>query len=120
VWDSREVPPHADTLRANCRRCGCSAASCPETLPDGVKLVLKSPGLAPHDPRIAPLLDAARAAGIADGRAGPLHAGLADLKAQTAPHRPNRPRPKPLAAAGAAAASEQAANDSPDELEPVR
>ena len=83
VWDSREAPPQAAGLH--------------EAVPDavllggvldveqlgGVQMVLKSPGLAPHDERIAPLLAAARATGIAIGGELDLFArALADLKAE--------------------------------------
>ena len=83
VWDSREQPPQAAALRdavpAAALRCG---ALTPDDLA-GVQLVLKSPGLAPSDARIAPLLDAARASGIAVGGELDLFArALADLKAQ--------------------------------------
>ena len=62
VWDSRAVPPNAAAL----------AAALPGAVPEqgapvlgDAQLVLKSPGLAPADPRIAPLLAAAAAAGVA-------------------------------------------------------
>ena len=77
VWDSRETPPQAAALRAGvpaCRR--CSGGELAEAQLDGVPRVLKSPGLAPHDERIAPLLAAARARGIAGaGRARPVRRG---------------------------------------------
>ena len=65
VWDSRENPPHADTLRHELPGVELFSGELPATLPEGTKLLLKSPGLAPHDPRIAPLLQSTRAAGIA-------------------------------------------------------
>ena len=63
VWDSREAAPQADALaeRAPSAR-RLQGALGPESLA-GVHWVLKSPGLAPHDPLIAPLLQAAREAG---------------------------------------------------------
>jgi UDP-N-acetylmuramoylalanine--D-glutamate ligase len=64
VWDSREQPPQAATLRAELPPVRLFSGALGDTLPEGVKLVLKSPGLAPHDARIAPLLAAARAAGM--------------------------------------------------------
>ena len=85
VWDSREQPPHADTLRAELPQVQLFSGELGETLPDGVKLVLKSPGLAPHDARIAPLLASARAAGVAVMAELDLFMqALADLKEQTA------------------------------------
>ncbi|MFZ5550022.1 MAG: UDP-N-acetylmuramoyl-L-alanine--D-glutamate ligase [Pseudomonadota bacterium] len=89
VWDSREAPPQANAL----------ALAVPEaTLMSGVldaqrlqgagdladvRLLLKSPGLAPVDERIAPLLAAARARGLAvQGELDLFAHALADLKAE--------------------------------------
>ena len=82
VWDSREQPSHAaalaDAAPGTTLRSGILSAIDLA----GVQLVLKSPGLAPHDARIAPLLEAARATGIAVGGELDLFArALADLKA---------------------------------------
>jgi UDP-N-acetylmuramoylalanine--D-glutamate ligase len=82
VWDSRDEPPHAALLAAELQQVerlhGALAA---ESLGDA-KLVLKSPGLAPRDERIAPLVDHARAVGIAVQGELDLYArALADLKA---------------------------------------
>ena len=82
VWDSREQTA-GDTLLAAewpaVRRIGG------ELLPaqlSGVMLVLKSPGLAPGDVRVAPLLHEARAIGIAVlGELDLFARALADLKA---------------------------------------
>ena len=82
VWDSREQTA-GDTLLAAewpaVRRIGG------ELLPaqlSGVMLVLKSPGLAPGDVRVAPLLREARAIGIAVlGELDLFARALADLKA---------------------------------------
>jgi UDP-N-acetylmuramoylalanine--D-glutamate ligase len=82
VWDSRATPPGASTV----------AEQLPgvvqlrgELTPDALgahQLVLKSPGLAPGDARIAPLLATARAAGIAVwGELGLFARALMDLKA---------------------------------------
>ena len=49
VWDSREQPPHAATLRDELPQVRLFSGALDDTLPEGVKLVLKSPGLAPHD-----------------------------------------------------------------------
>ena len=81
VWDSREQPPQAAALREAVP--GVALFSGPLTAEHlaGVQMVLKSPGLAPHDARIAPVLDAARATGIAVGGELDLFArALADLK----------------------------------------
>jgi len=67
VWDSREAPPHAATLAAELPQVAVLAGALepgPLLGEDGVRLILKSPGLAPHDPAIAPLLQAARAIGV--------------------------------------------------------
>ncbi len=85
VWDSRDRPPHADTLRAERPPVRLFSGELGTTLPDGVTLVLKSPGLAAHDARIAPLLDQARACGVAVMAELDLFMqALVDLKAQTA------------------------------------
>jgi UDP-N-acetylmuramoylalanine--D-glutamate ligase len=85
VWDSRAEPPHAATLRAERPEVRLFSGELGDVLPEGVKLLLKSPGLMPHDARIAPLLAAARAAGIAVMAELDLFAqALADLKAATA------------------------------------
>ena len=65
VWDSREMPPQAQALREAVPGATVSTGELTEAQLDGVARVLKSPGLAPQDPRIAPLLAAARARGIA-------------------------------------------------------
>ena len=101
VWDSREQPPHAATLRTELPQVRLISGDLGDTLPEGVKLLLKSPGLAPHDARIAPLLAAARAAGIAVMAELDLFMqALADLKARTAAEA--------AAAAAVAAAASQA------------
>ena len=64
VWDSRDDPPGARALAEELPDVmRLSGVLTPEALGRGW-LVLKSPGLAPADTRIAPLLSAARAAGI--------------------------------------------------------
>jgi UDP-N-acetylmuramoylalanine--D-glutamate ligase len=66
VWDSREPAPQAAALReALPSALILGGALDAEVALEGVQLLLKSPGLAPHDERIAPLLAAARARGIA-------------------------------------------------------
>ena len=65
VWDSRELPPHADTLRRELPEARLVGGELEPAQVLQLKLLLKSPGLAPRDPRIAPFVDAARAAGIA-------------------------------------------------------
>ncbi len=111
VWDSRDNPPHADTLRAELPAVELFAGELPAVLPDGVKLLLKSPGLAPHDGRIAPLLQSTRAAGIAVMAELDLFMrALGDLKQQTA---------QEALAATAAAEAEQAAAVASSPAEPA-
>ncbi|MBQ0958219.1 UDP-N-acetylmuramoyl-L-alanine--D-glutamate ligase [Ideonella sp. 4Y11] len=83
VWDSREAPPQAAALATDVPAATLfSGALSAEQLGDA-KLVLKSPGLAPSDARIAPLLDAARAQGLAVmGELDLFAHALADLKAE--------------------------------------
>jgi UDP-N-acetylmuramoylalanine--D-glutamate ligase len=81
VWDSREQPPHAAALATAAPGATLRSGALSADDLAGVQLVLKSPGLAPHDDRIAPLLDAARATGVAVGGELDLFArALADLK----------------------------------------
>lgn len=79
VWDSREQPPQALALGDAGRLVGgaLDAARVAD-----FQLVLKSPGLAPHDERIAPLLAAARERGVAVlGELDLFARALADLSA---------------------------------------
>jgi UDP-N-acetylmuramoylalanine--D-glutamate ligase len=65
VWDSRDAPPQLDTLLAEWPQAErLSANDLPVSALEGVSLVLKSPGLAPYDERITPLLQEARLRGI--------------------------------------------------------
>ena len=83
VWDSRELPPQAAALRAEAPAARLRSGALAADALAGVQMLLKSPGLAPGDERIAPLLEAARAAGIAVGGELDLFArALADLKAE--------------------------------------
>jgi UDP-N-acetylmuramoylalanine--D-glutamate ligase len=82
VWDSREQPPGLGELKAAVPDANVISGAFPASVLDGLAWVLKSPGLAPHDERIAPLLDAARAAGVRIGGELDLFVlALADLKA---------------------------------------
>jgi UDP-N-acetylmuramoylalanine--D-glutamate ligase len=83
VWDSREQPPQAVALRTAVPEAALLSGALGEAQLDGVQRVLKSPGLAPHDERIAPLLAAARARGIAvQGELDLFVEALAALKAE--------------------------------------
>ncbi len=66
AWDSRESPPGLAAWRESVAdaRFASGAIDAAAAL-DGVSLVLKSPGLAPHDERIAPLLAEAQRRAIA-------------------------------------------------------
>jgi UDP-N-acetylmuramoylalanine--D-glutamate ligase len=84
VWDSRENPPQAQALREAVPGATLLSGDLAEAQLEGVSRVLKSPGLAPQDARIAPLLAAARARGIAVmGELGLFVEALAALKADS-------------------------------------
>jgi UDP-N-acetylmuramoylalanine--D-glutamate ligase len=83
VWDSREQPPRGEALALAVPSATPATGALSADALQGVQLVLKSPGLAPRDERIAPLLDAARKQGIAIAGELDLFArALADLKAE--------------------------------------
>ncbi|WOB09421.1 UDP-N-acetylmuramoyl-L-alanine--D-glutamate ligase [Piscinibacter gummiphilus] len=84
VWDSRETAPQDAALKEQVpsaeRLSGTLDAA---LLREGVQLVLKSPGLAPGDERIAPLLTLARETGVpVQGELDLFARALADLKAE--------------------------------------
>ena len=81
VWDSRETPPGAAALAVEWPAVQRLHGALLPALLGGVQLVLKSPGLAPQDARVAPLLQAAAETGIAVlGELGLFARALADLK----------------------------------------
>jgi len=89
VWDSRETPPQAAALALAVPEATLMTGALPADRLEGtgdladVKLILKSPGLAPGDERIAPLLAAARARGLLiQGELDLFARALADLKAE--------------------------------------
>ena len=83
VWDSREDPPQAAVLSETLPEIGLYSGLPGVADLAGVQLLLKSPGLAPGDERIAPLLAAAQAQGIAVAAELDLFvAALAELKAE--------------------------------------
>ena len=83
VWDSRVEPPQAAALREAVPAVELISGSLTAGHLAGVQMLLKSPGLAPADVRIAPVMDAARAAGLVIGGELDLFArALADLKAE--------------------------------------
>lgn len=81
LWDSREHPPMRAVLDQESPGCAwLSGALDPAVLMD-VHLVLKSPGLSPMDPAVAPLLRAAHADRVAvAGELALFARALADLK----------------------------------------
>jgi UDP-N-acetylmuramoylalanine--D-glutamate ligase len=82
VWDTREDPPQAAALQADVPGAARIGGALTAERLGETRLVLKSPGLAPHDERIAPLLREARARGIAVlGELDLFARALADLKA---------------------------------------
>ncbi len=83
VWDSRETPPGAAALAADLPQAVRISGELLTTQLQGMQLVLKSPGLSPLDPRVAPLLNEARDTGIAIlGELDLFARALADLKAR--------------------------------------
>ena len=82
AWDSRDNPPHAATLAEQLPAVQRLAGELDAGTLNGVRLVLKSPGLAPADARIAAVLAQARQAGVpVQGELDLFAVALADLKA---------------------------------------
>jgi UDP-N-acetylmuramoylalanine--D-glutamate ligase len=84
VWDSRETAPQDAALKAQVPSAERLSGALDEALlREGVQLVLKSPGLAPSDERIAALLTLARDTGVpVQGELDLFARALADLKAE--------------------------------------
>ncbi|HEY9064140.1 MAG TPA: Mur ligase family protein [Burkholderiaceae bacterium] len=83
VWDSREPPPHEATLAEHVPNAQWQRGPLTDEAFAGVQLVLKSPGLAPSDERIAAPLGRAVAMGIpVMGELDLFARALADLKAE--------------------------------------
>ena len=81
VWDSREQPPQLERLRKDLPQVEFFSGLLDEQALDLVQLLLKSPGLAPHDARIAALLGSARQQGLpVQGELDLFAQALADLK----------------------------------------
>ena len=51
VWDSRQAPPNAAALAVHVPAAGLLSGPLDEAVLGAVTLILKSPGLAPNDPR---------------------------------------------------------------------
>lgn len=84
VWDSRETAPQDAALKEQVPSAErLSGTLDVALLREGVQLVLKSPGLAPADERVAPLLTLARETGVpVQGELDLFARALADLKAE--------------------------------------
>jgi UDP-N-acetylmuramoylalanine--D-glutamate ligase len=83
VWDSREAPPQGQELAEQVPQAGRLSGPLDAHALDGVQLVLKSPGLAPRDERIAQLVAAATKARVpVQGEIDLYVRALADLKAE--------------------------------------
>ncbi|MBZ8142104.1 UDP-N-acetylmuramoyl-L-alanine--D-glutamate ligase [Rubrivivax gelatinosus] len=83
VWDSREQPPNAVGLREHCPGAELIGGALDAAAFEGVDRVLKSPGLSPHDARIAHVLAAVRADGVpVQGELEVFAEALAALKAE--------------------------------------
>lgn len=89
VWDSRESAPQDAALKEHVPDAVRLSGTLGTEPLNGVRLVLKSPGLAPDDERIAPLLTLARETGVpVQGELDLFARALADLRAERgyAPH----------------------------------
>jgi len=83
VWDSREAPPQAAALADRVPHATLATGELTDALFDGVNLVLKSPGLSPHDARIAgPLARAADRGVLVQGELELFARALDGLKAE--------------------------------------
>ncbi len=83
VWDSREAPPQAAALAEHVPAATLHGGALDDALLDGVQLVLKSPGLAPADERIAgAVARAADRGALVQGELELFARALDDLKAE--------------------------------------
>ena len=83
VWDSREQPPHEATLAEHVPNAQWQRGALTDEAFAGTQLVLKSPGLAPTDERIAAPLARAVATGVpVMGELDLFARALAELKAE--------------------------------------
>ena len=82
VWDSRDVPPNAAALAEHVPQALLLGGELTDASFDGVRLVLKSPGLSPTDARIAaPLAQFTERGLLVQGELDLYARALADLKA---------------------------------------
>ncbi|NDY92281.1 UDP-N-acetylmuramoyl-L-alanine--D-glutamate ligase [Ideonella livida] len=85
VWDSREAPPQAQALARDVPHAQFFSGPLEASALGETRLLLKSPGLAPGDARIAPLLHAAQArAVVVQGELDLFARALAELRAAVA------------------------------------
>jgi UDP-N-acetylmuramoylalanine--D-glutamate ligase len=83
VWDSRANPPQAAALAAEIPGSTFFSGELSAESLEGIARVYKSPGLSPNDDRLAPLLQAARAANVpVRGELDLFSHALAQLKAE--------------------------------------
>ena len=83
VWDSRADPPQAAALAAEVAGSTFFSGELSADSLEGIARVYKSPGLSPSDTRLAPLLQAARAANVpVRGELDLFSQALAQLKAE--------------------------------------
>ncbi|MFM2448911.1 MAG: hypothetical protein RIS44_1361, partial [Pseudomonadota bacterium] len=83
VWDSRQSPPQAGALNEHVPAATLITGDLVDAAFEGVQLILKSPGLAPNDARIAAPLAAAVERGILlQGELDLFAHALADLKVE--------------------------------------
>jgi len=83
VWDSRPNPPQAAALAAEVEGSTFFSGELTAAALEGVVRVYKSPGLSPADPRLLPLLQAARDEGVpVRGELDLFSVALAQLKAE--------------------------------------
>jgi UDP-N-acetylmuramoylalanine--D-glutamate ligase len=83
VWDSRDQAPHDAALLEHVPSAQRLSGVLGEDALQGVQLVLKSPGLAPTDERVAALINLARQTGVpVQGELDLFARALADLKAE--------------------------------------
>ncbi len=83
VWDSRTAPPQAQALAEELPGVEFFSGELTVDMLQDAVLVFKSPGLAPHDTRIAALLAAAHTAGVpVQGELDLFVHALAELKAE--------------------------------------
>jgi UDP-N-acetylmuramoylalanine--D-glutamate ligase len=81
VWDSRDQPPQAGALAEHVPSAVLLSGSLTDASFDGVGLILKSPGLAPHDERLAEPVSRALERGLLlQGELDLFAHALADLK----------------------------------------